>query len=86
MAALLFHIGLASSLFPMLPHWHFRPQLLPDGSSPRRPGQPLRHSAPAIIFQMALRRGTPASIFQMALRRGTPASTCPGQQLHLGAW
>ena len=86
MAALLFHSGLASSLFPMLPHWHFRPQLLPDGSSPRRPGQPLRHSAPAIIFQMALRRGTPASIFQMALRRGTPASTCPGQQLHLGAW
>ena len=73
LAALLFHIGLASSLFPMLPHWHFRPQLLPDGSSPRRPGQPLRHSAPAIIFQMAL-------------RRGTLASTCPGQQLHLSAW
>ena len=73
MAALLFHSGLASSLFPMLPHWHFRPQLLPDGSSPRRPGQPLRHGAPAIIFQMAL-------------RRGALASTCPGQQLHLGAW
>ena len=90
MAALLFHIGLASSLFPMLPHWHFRPQLLPDGASPRRPCQPLRHSAPAIIFQMALRqplrRGTLAIIFQMALRRGTPASTCSGQQLHLGAW
>ena len=68
LAALLFHIGLASSLFPMLPHWHFRPQLLPDGSSPRRPGQPLRHSAPAIIFQMAL-------------RRGALASTCPGQHL-----
>ena len=37
------------------------------------PRQPLRHSAPAIIFQMAL-------------RRGALASTCPGQQLHLGAW
>ena len=94
LAALLFHIGLASSLFPMLPHWHFRPQLLPDGASPRRPAslfataprQPLRHSAPAIIFQMALRRGALAIIFQMALRRGTLASTCPGQQLHLGAW
>ena len=46
----------------------------------------LRHGAPASIFQMALRRGTPAIIFQMALRHGTPASTCPGQQLHLGAW
>ena len=46
----------------------------------------LRRGTPASIFQMALRRGTPAIIFQMALRHGTPASTCPGQQLHLGAW
>ena len=46
----------------------------------------LRHGAPAIIFPMALRHGAPAIIFQMALRRGALASTCPGQQLHLGAW
>ena len=38
------------------------------------PRQPLRHSAPASIFQMALRRGTLAIIFPMALRHGALAS------------
>ena len=60
------------------------------------PRQPLRHSGLASLFATAAwpavssrccRIGTSArSCFPMALRHGAPASTCPGQQLHLGAW